>query len=110
MLGALVPAWLALAFLSFRLSHPDNFVFARWSLHTPYAKCIGLSPSAGVLQLLAAFSGMSELLAPEREALGITIGKCLTTGSSMLLAETSTAGLLIVPVPLDSSPELPAPD
>jgi hypothetical protein len=52
---------------------------------------------------------MSELLALKREALGVTTGRCLTTGSSLLLAETSTVGSLIVPVPLDGSPELQAP-
>jgi hypothetical protein len=42
MMGAPVPAWLALAFFSFRLSHPDNFVFARWNLCTPEASASDL--------------------------------------------------------------------
>jgi hypothetical protein len=57
-----VPAWLTLAFFSFCPAHPDSFVFAGWSLTTPEAGCLRSSPSAGVLELLAPCSGVSELL------------------------------------------------
>jgi hypothetical protein len=87
-----VPAWLALAFFSFHLAHPDSFVFARWSLPTPEARCFRPSPSAGMLELLAHCSGVSELLIPGKGVLDVTSGRFRATGSSLPLAQTSTAG------------------
>jgi hypothetical protein len=85
--------WFALAFFSFCLVHPHNFVCARWSLPTPEARCLRPSPSAGVLELLASCSGM--LLAPKGWVLDGTTGRCLTTDSSLPEAEISTAGRLV---------------
>jgi hypothetical protein len=44
------------------IKNPDSFVFARWSLSTSEAKCLRPSPSAGMLELLALFIGVPELL------------------------------------------------
>jgi hypothetical protein len=49
------------------------------------------SPSGGLLELLAPCSGVSELL-----DLGIITGRCLTTSSALSLAESVTAGSLVV--------------
>jgi hypothetical protein len=44
-----------------------------------------------------------------REVLDVTAGRRLTTDSSLPFAKTSTAGLLVAPVPLVGAPEFPAP-
>jgi hypothetical protein len=62
-----------------------------------------------MLELIASCSGVSELLTPERRVLDVTSGRFLTTGLFLSLAETSTAGLLVAPAPLDDPPELSAP-
>jgi hypothetical protein len=49
---------------------------------------------------------MSELLILEGEVLDVTSGRFLITGLSLPLAETSTAGLLVVTAPLYGMPEL----
>jgi hypothetical protein len=46
---------------------------------------------------------MSELLAAKREVFGLTSGRFLTTGSSLPLAELSTAGSLVAAGPLNSA-------
>jgi hypothetical protein len=85
----LVPAWFVIVFSSlYIVAHPDSVVFARWNLPISEARCLRRS-SAGVL----------ELLAPERKVLDVTADRCPTTGSSLPLAETSTAGLLVAPQP-----------
>jgi hypothetical protein len=53
-------------FSSFRLTHADSFGFARWCLPTPGTRCLWPSTSAGMLELLAPCSGMSEQLTRER--------------------------------------------
>lgn len=100
---SLVSAWLTLAF-SFHLAHPDSFVLARWSLPTPEAWCLRHSPSAGVLELLSPCSGMSELLAPEGMILDVALGRFLTSGLSLPLAEILTAGSLVASVHFSSWP------
>jgi hypothetical protein len=95
-------------FFSFCLAHEDSFTLARWRFHSPEARCLR-PPSASILELLAPCSGASDLLTSKRGALDVTAGMCLTTGLSLHLAETSTAGSLVVPVPCDGAPEVPAP-
>jgi hypothetical protein len=98
----LVPAWLAPFFFSSPLAHSDSFVLNRWSLSIPEARC--LRPT-GMLELLAPCTGVSELPTPEGRVLNVTSGGFLTAGSSLPLAETSTASFLVAPVPLDGAPE-----
>jgi hypothetical protein len=52
---------------------------------------------------------VAELLAPERKVLDVTPGRCFPTHSTLPLAETSTANLLVVPIPIGVAPELSVP-
>jgi hypothetical protein len=81
-------------------------MFARWSLPVSEAKCLRLPSSADVLELLAPYSGVPELLPTKVQILGVIAGRCLTTSLSLLLAATSTAGSLLVPLPHDGVTEL----
>jgi hypothetical protein len=56
---------------------------------------------------LASYTGMPELLAPKRELFDITAGRCLTSSLLLPLAETSTIGSLVEPVPLHGASVLP---
>jgi hypothetical protein len=87
----------------------DSFVSARWNLPTLEARCLLRSSSAGVLELLASYSGVSELLTPKSEVLSVTPSRFPTIVSSLPLTETSTAGSLVASVPLNGVPELPGP-
>jgi hypothetical protein len=48
-------------------------------------------------------------MTPKREVLDISSGRFLTTGSSLPLAEITTADLQVASRPLDVAPELPTP-
>lgn len=54
-------------------------------------------------------SGVSELMAPKREVLGVTAGRCVTGDLSLHLATTSTINLLCASVLVDGASEFPAP-
>jgi hypothetical protein len=56
---------LALAFLIFRLVQPDRAFFARRNPFTPETRYAKTSPTVGMLDVLAPFSGMPVLLAPK---------------------------------------------
>jgi hypothetical protein len=102
-------ALLILAYFILLLVLPDNAFFTRGSLTTPEARCLRPPPFVGMPELLAPCGGVSVLLAPKRGILGFTLGKFLTTDSSLPLAEILTADLLVATGPLNSVPELPAP-
>jgi hypothetical protein len=104
-----IPFALDLTFLSFRLAHPDNAFFARRSSPTPETVCPNPSPAVGMLEVLAACSGVSVLLTPKRVVSDFNFDRFQTTGSSLSLAEISTAGSLVAAGPLNGAPELPAP-
>jgi hypothetical protein len=106
-----IPASLALplTFFSFRLAHPDSAFFARRSPPTPETLCPNASPAACVLEVLAPCSGMSVLLTLKRVVFVFISDRVRTAGSSLSLAEISTAGSLVATGLLDGAPELPAP-
>jgi hypothetical protein len=64
---------------------------------------------ADMLEILASCNGVSVLLTPKRRVPDLTSGRFLTTGSSLSLAEISTAGFLVATGPLNGVLELPAP-
>jgi hypothetical protein len=75
---------------------------------TPKARYLRLS-SVGMLDLLAPCSGISELLAPERRVLDVTLNNLLTTDSSLSLAEISSVRLSVASAPLGVVFEIPVP-
>jgi hypothetical protein len=107
----IVPALVAraLAFFSLHLAEPDKAFFARRNPPAPETRSPRSSLALGVLELLAPCSGMSELLIPKRGVLSLTSGRFLANGSSLSLAEISTAGSLVAAGPLNGVPELPVP-
>jgi hypothetical protein len=106
-----VPASLALdlAFLSFHLVEPDGAFFIRWSSPTQETRYPRPSLTVGVLELLAPCNYMPVLLISKRGVLRITSGRFCSTSSSLLLAEMSTACLVVKTGLLNSAPELLAP-
>jgi hypothetical protein len=100
---------LNLVLFSFHLAQPGKAFFARWSPPTPETRCPRLSPTLGMLELLAPCSGVSVLLIPRRGAHSFTLGRVLTIGLPLPMPEIFTACLLVATGPLNSALELPAP-
>jgi hypothetical protein len=48
-------------------------------------------------------------MAPKREVLDVTAGRCITADLSLLMAKTSTTSILCTSMPVDGAPELPVP-